>query len=163
MRWYAIHTKPRQEGTAQAGLEREGLKTFYPKLRRKKMIRRKYQWTTASLFPNYIFAHFDFAQSGRLVRYAQGVTNIVSFGGKPAIVDESIILTILAHCQGDVVTVEPPQIKPGDQVQIQEGPFMGLRGIFERDLSGTERVVILLQSIGAGARVEISRSQLEKV
>lgn len=163
MRWYAIHTKPRQEATVQAGLVREGIPTFYPKLRRKKMVRRKYQWITASLFPSYIFAQFNFAQSGRLVKYAQGVINIVSFGGRPAVVDESIILTILTNCQGDVVTVEPPQMKAGDHVQIQEGPFLGLRGIFERELNGTERVVILLESIGAGARVEIAKSQLEKV
>jgi len=163
MRWYAIHTKPRQEQVVEAALQREGVKTFFPKLRRKKMIRRKYQWTVGPLFPNYLFGHFDFAESGRLVRYAKGVINIVSFGGKPATVDESIILTITSHCEGDVVTIEPPTLKPGDNVQILEGPLAGLKGIFQRNLSGPERVVVLLQSMGAGARVEVSRSQLEKI
>ncbi len=163
MRWYAIHTKPRQESVVETALQREGLKTFLPKLRRKKTVRRKYQWVTSPLFPNYLFAHFDVAQSGRLVRYAKGVINIVSFGGRPAVVDESIILTILAHCEGDVVTIQPPSLKPGDQVQILEGPLAGLKGIFQRELSGTERVVILLQSMGLGARVEVSRSLLDKL
>jgi len=162
MLWYAIHTKPRQEAVAQAALDREKVTTFYPKLRRKKIVRRKFQWVTGPLFPGYIFARFDFTQSHRLVRYASGVTNIVNFGGKPAVVEEAIIQTIQEHCVQDVVTVEPIRFKPGDVVHIQEGPLAGFRGIFQRELSDTERVVILLQTMGAGARVEVSREQIEK-
>ena len=127
------------------------------------MIRRKFEWVTGPLFPCYIFARFDFGQSGRLVRYARSVTNIVSFGGKPAVVEESIIKAILDHCEKDVVTIQAPEFKPGDQVKIQEGPLRGLLGIFQRELSGSERVVILLQSLGMGARVEVSKEHLEKV
>src|SRR6266705_2870860 len=88
--WYAVHTKPRQETLAQSRLRREGIETFFPKLRRKKTIRRVRRWATGPLFPNYIFARFELARAGRLVKYSTGVTNIVSFGGKPAAVDESI-------------------------------------------------------------------------
>lgn len=163
LNWYAIHTKPRQEAVAQSSLQREGIEAFYPRLRRKKTVRRKYQWVIGSLFPNYIFACFDLAASGRFVQYARGIHRIVSFGGKPAAVDAAILEGIRRHCEGDVVTILPAALKAGDEVEIQEGPFCGLRGIFERELSGSERVVILLQSIAAAARVEVSRSQLEKV
>ena len=163
MHWYAIHTKPRQERVAQDSFEREGIKILFPKLRQRKKVRRKYEWITGPLFPCYIFAFFDVATSGRFVRYARGVNKIVSFGGKLAVVEESIIKSIVDHCEGDIVTVQPSELKPGDTVEIQEGPFSGLRGIFERNLSGAERVVILLESIGAGARVQVSQSQVEKI
>ena len=163
MNWFVIHTKPRQEGMAQTNLRREGIETFLPKLRRRRTIRRVRRWVTGPLFPNYLFAQFEFGTSGRLVKYANGIINIVSFGGKPAPVDDAIIRAIQSHCEENVVTIQPPEFRAGDTVEIQEGPLRGLKGIFERELSDSERVVILLQSIAAAARVEVSRDQLERI
>jgi transcriptional antiterminator RfaH len=163
MNWYAIHTKPRQEAVAQRTLAREGVETFFPKLKRKRTIRRVRRWVTGPLFPNYIFARFDLVGSARLVKYANGVANIVSFGGKPAPVDEHILGSIRAHGQDDVVTIKPPELRQGDPVRIQEGPLTGLEGIFEREVSDSERVVILLQTIASRARVELSREQIERI
>jgi transcriptional antiterminator RfaH len=163
MHWYAIHTKPRQETIAQTSLQREAIETFYPKLRRKKTIRRVRRWVVGSLFPNYIFARFDAAKSGRLVKYANGVLNIVSFGGKPALVDDDIIAAIAEHSQDNVLTIEPPKLKAGDLVEIQGGPLRGLQGVFEREMSDRDRVIVLLEVLAKGARVEVTRDQLEKV
>src|SRR5881296_2821625 len=126
MNWYAIHTKPRQETIAESSLRREGVETFFPRLRRKKTVRRVRRWVTGPLFPNYIFARFEFARAGRLVKYSTGITNIVSFGGKPAAVDEPIIRAIQSHCERNIVTIQPPELRPGDEVEIQEGPLHGL-------------------------------------
>jgi transcriptional antiterminator RfaH len=163
MNWFAIHTKPRQETIAQSSLQREGLETFYPKLRQRKTIRRCRRWVVGPLFPRYLFARFDLDQSGRLARYAKGVAAIVSFGGKPAVVDDSIIHTILKHSENDIITVQPPVLKTGDLVEIQTGPFAGLQGLFERELSDSERVVILLHTLAASARLTIPRSEIERV
>jgi transcriptional antiterminator RfaH len=161
--WYALHTKPRQESLAQSSLQREGLETFFPKLRRRRTIRRVRKWVTGALFPSYIFARFDAIQSARLVKYANGVANIVSFGGHPAIVDEEIIAAIRAHAEDDVVTVQPVQFRPGDVVEIQVGPLRGLQGVFEREMSDRDRVVVLLDTLAQGARVQVSREQLERI
>jgi transcriptional antiterminator RfaH len=163
MNWYAIHTKPRQEHLAQTGLQREGIETFYPKLKRRKTIRRVRKWVTGPLFPSYIFARFDAVRSGRLVKYASGVIKIVSFGGKPAIVEDAIITAITDHAEDNVITVGPPSLKQGDRVEIQDGPLRGLQGVFEREMSDKDRVVILLETLAKGARVEVTRDQLEKV
>lgn len=163
MNWYAIHTKPRQEVLAQTTLAREGLETFYPKLKRRRTIRRVRRWVTGPLFPNYIFAQFDPTLSARLVKYADGVTNIVSFGGKPAIVDDAIITAIQTHATEDVVLVEASPFRPGDVVEIQTGPMRGLQGVFEREMSDRDRVIILLDTLAQGARVQVGRDQLEKV
>lgn len=163
MNWYAIHTKPRQEELAQTSLQREGIDTFYPKLRRRRTIRRVRRWTTGPLFPCYIFARFDPNVSRRLVRYANGVTNVVSFGGQPAVVDDAVVQAITAHAEDDVVTVAPPKFHVGDMVEIQDGPLRGFQGIFERAMSDSERVVVLLQTIASAARVQVTRDQIAKV
>jgi len=160
MNWYAIHTKPRQETLAQTSLQREGMETFFPKLKRKRTIRRIRKWTTGPLFPGYIFARFDLHHSARLVKYANGVANIVSFGGNPSAVEAVIIETIRAHAEMDVITIQPVVLKPGNIVEIQEGPLRGLQGIFEREMSDSERVVILLDTLAKGARVQVSRESV---
>ena len=163
MNWFAIHTKPRQEALAQTSLQRDGIEACFPKLRRRRTIRRVRKWVIGPLFPSYIFAQFDVATSARLVKYNTGVITIVNFGGKPAIVDETIITTIRQHAESDIVTIEPVAFKPGDLVEIQAGPLRGLQGIFERAMSDKERVVILLHALAKGSRVQVSREQLEKV
>lgn len=161
--WYAIHTKHRQEALAQRSLDREGVETFYPKLRQRKTIRRVRKWVTGPLFPCYIFARFDLTQSARLVKYATGVLKIVSFGAKPVVVADEIIASISYHADDDVVTVEPPRFRAGELVEIQSGPLRGLQGVFARELSDRDRVVVLLEVLATGARVELARDQLEKV
>ena len=163
MNWYAIHTKPRQEGIAQTSLLRESIETFYPKLKRKRTIRRVRKWVTSPLFPCYIFAKFDAAKASRLVKYANNITNIVSFGGQPAVVDEMLLAAIKEHAEENVVTILPAKFKPGEAVEIQAGPLRGLQGVFEREMSDSERVIVLLDALAKGARVQVPRELLEKV
>ena len=161
--WYAIHAKPRQEAVALLSLQREKIETFFPKLRRKRTIRRVRKWVTGPLFPGYFFARFDVALAGRLVRYADGVINVVSFGGKPALVDPTIIAALKEYATADVVTIQPTGLRQGDPVEIQTGPFRGLQGVFEHEMSDRDRVVILLEVLAKSTRVQISREQLEKI
>lgn len=163
MHWYAVHSKPRQETVAQTSLEREGVETLFPRLRRRKVIRRVRKWVTGPLFPGYLFARFDLEQSGRLVKYASGVACIVSFGTKAAVVEDAIIAAIRAHATDDVVTVAPVPFRPGEVLEIQSGPLRGLQGIFEREMSDRDRVILLLDTLAQGARVEVSREHLERV
>ena len=163
MNWYVIHAKPRQESVALLNLQREKIETFFPQLRRKRTIRRVRKWVTGPLFPGYFFARFDASLDGRLVRYANGVINVVSFGGKPAVVEPTIIAAIKDHASDDVVTIQPPVLRTGDVVEIQTGPFRGLHGVFEREMSDRDRVVILLEVLAKGVRVEVSREKVEKV
>ena len=163
MNWYAIHAKPRQESVAVLSLQREKVETFFPQLRRKRTIRRVRKWVTGPLFPGYFFARFDVQRDARLVRYASGVIKVVSFGDQPAIVEDAIIEAIQQHAEENVVTVSPLPFKPGDVVEIQTGPLRGFQGVFEREMSDQERVVVLLDTLATSTRVQIAREQLEKV
>ncbi len=162
MNWYAVRTKPRQEVTALRNLTRERVETFRPQLRRRRTIRRVRRWTTESLFPNYIFARFDAETSHRLVKHANGVAGVVGFGGKPVAIEDTIITELRNRAEDGLITLPPLQFKPGEAVIIQEGPLRGLQAIFDRPLSGPQRVAVLLNLITGQARVEVALDSLSR-
>jgi transcriptional antiterminator RfaH len=114
------------------------------------------------LFPGYLFARFCPAAYLHLIQYARGVRRVVSAGETPLPVDEEIIRAIqLRIGEEGYVRIEPKPLQPGDRVIVHEGPLQGLMGIFERELSDRERVMLLLEAIEYQARVLIERRYLK--
>ena len=151
--WYAVNTKARCEGLACASLDRLGVEVFLPMLRERKVLRGECRFTTVPLFPRYLFAKFDVSNQSRAVKYARGVRNIVTFGSGPSMVDESIIQAIRGQLGEGVIELSAARFSPGQVVRIQEGPLCGLEAVFERQLDGTSRTMLLLKSIAFQARV----------
>jgi transcriptional antiterminator RfaH len=162
MLWYAVQTKARQEDLAVLNLNRYGIQTLNPKLQETKLVKGETRTVIKPLFPGYIFSRFDLATSMRAVKYAHGVRGIVTFGEKPTPVDDEIIAIIETRMRDGVVRIEPT-FQPGDQVLVESGPLRGFVGIFERQMSGTERVVILLEAISYQARFVVDRVCLKKL
>jgi len=73
---------------------------------------------------------------------------VVCFGESPAPVDQEIIDIIRAHIDENGFVKENDELKPGDKVVISAGPLRNLIGIFEREVKGSERSMILLSAIG---------------
>ena len=150
--WYAVHTKPRQEAIAEAFLGQTDIETFYPKVAPGK-----------SLFTGYIFTRFDAETQLRLVKYSKGVSSIVSFGDKPAPVDESLIEAIKARIKDGFVHLDPPSFTKGEKVEIKEGPLEGVSGIFDSRVKDSDRVIVLLNAIASQSRMIIPATSLRKV
>lgn len=159
--WYAIQTKPRQEDLAEVHLQRAGIHTFNPQWKRKKRFMGYLQYCLSPLFPGYIFAQFDMRSAFRLVTYSMGVKKIVGDSDAPWPVDPSIIDLIQSRLRDNwYAQLDEPALRLGDQVLIQEGPLSGLKGIFERETSDAERVVVLLTAIEYQARVLVAKRDL---
>lgn len=56
--------------------------------------------------------------------------------------------------------VEP---EVGDEIEVVEGPMKGLRGVFKRELSENERVLILLNYVSYQGQLIIEKKKLKKV
>lgn len=56
---------------------------------------------------------------------------------------------------------EYPAIKAGQPVRIVDGPLSGLSGVFDRELSGGERVTILMTMLGALRSMAFQRHYVE--
>lgn len=152
LQWYAVHTKPRQEAVAEVFLSQSGIETFYPKIAPGK-----------PLFTSYIFTKFDEETQRRLVKYSKGVSSIVSFGDKPALVDELLIDAMKARIKDGFVHLDPPSFKKGERVEIKEGPLEGVVGIFDSRVKDSDRVIILLNAIASQSRVVVPAILLRKV
>jgi transcriptional antiterminator RfaH len=151
--WYAISAKPHQEFLAESNLRNLGVETFLPLLREARVIRRKPQDVTVPLFPGYLFAKFDLERSYRGILYARGVRRIVSFGSAPAVVDEELIGGIKSHTVADGVARLGSAFSQGQLVRIHRGPLHGLEAVFEREMKGEQRAILLLRALSYQARV----------
>ena len=51
----------------------------------------------------------------------------------------------------------------GDEIEIMEGPMKGLRGVFRKELTDKERVVILLSYVSYQGQLIIEKKKLKKI
>jgi len=163
MDWYLVRSKPRQENIAEMNLHRWDVETFCPQLKQTKRIRGKKRTVITPLFPGYLFSRFDLSTDYRKVAYAHGVLDVVMFGTIPAKVDAETIEAVRARMHEGFVSLSSSKLIPGQTVQIQEGPFEGLLAVFERELTGTQRVALLLKNVSYNARVVIEREWVSQV
>ena len=98
------------------------------------------------------------------IHFTRGVAYVVSFGGVPAPISAELIAEIYSRIdENGVVIHNTVALNPGDQVVIRSGFLRNFVGVFERDLSGSERVQILLRTVSYSAHVELSRSDVAKL
>lgn len=165
MNWFCVHTKPLKEAPAATYCrEALGVETYFPRLRREKLVRRVRQVVCSPLFPRYFFSRLDVASQFRAVRFAPDVLDIVSFGGRPAIVGDEIIAGLRAWAGEalDLISIQPA-LRPGDLVQVTAGPLRGLQAVIMEENPKTDRVAVLLSILSCGARTIVDRAHVERV
>lgn len=166
MNWYCVHTKPKKEILVEKFLNDElELETYFPRLRRKKTIRRVKREVLEPLFPRYLFCRLSLADSYRAVIYGRDVLGLVSAGDKPTEVDEQIIdqLKEWAGEGESIISLEPKPIRKGDPIKITDGPMQGLEATFLQDATKDERVAILLNLMNTEVQLKIDRAFIEAV
>jgi transcriptional antiterminator RfaH len=160
-RWYAIHTKPRQEETALAHLERQGFDCHLPRARERRRMRHRYALVTLPLFPRYLFARLDLTtQNIAPIRSTQGVVGLVRFGlHLPPLPDDFVDMLRARDPDAAGLPLNNPDWRPGERLQIMDGPFAGLEALFAaRD--GAARVIVLMDLLGQTQRLSLPEHQL---
>lgn len=150
--WYVVRTKPHQEDVAQLSLLRGSIEVMCPRIQERRVIRRKVQQVASPLFPGYIFAKCLRTEL-RMVQYARGVQDLVSFGSGPAVVSQEIVDEISQRLERRMVVRATHRFIPGDVVRIQDGPLFGLEAVFDRELIGQERAMLLMRMLACQVRV----------
>ena len=155
--WYAVHSKPRQEEQAQQQLQRQGYATYLPKIRLRKCRRGKWAKVVEPLFPRYLFIQVDAdEQSLAPVRSTLGVAGLVRFGHLLRPVPDAIIdyLKQQEYAGTGLRSDDTCPHQSGDEVEILEGPFAGLSGIFQT-ATGEERALVLLELLGRQNTIQV--------
>jgi transcriptional antiterminator RfaH len=161
--WYAIHTHPKQENRSEGNLKAWDVETFFPRIRdcRFNEFTSETSYFIKPLFPGYLFARFSLNSLLHKVRFTRGVHSVVCVGSDPAPVDDRVIDIIAAQIDATGFVKIGADLEPGAKVLIQAGPFRGLTGMFEREVSAADRVRILLECVCFQAHVEVERKHVK--
>ncbi len=149
MHWYAIHSKPRQEERALENLQRQGFEAWLPLLTVEKVLRSKLVQVVEPMFSRYLFIRLDTEQTNwSPIRSTLGVSKLVSFGNRPAVVADELIEAL------QQMPEQAPQrlIQPGQQVKIVAGPLRGLEGIYQQ-ADGELRAMVLIELLNKQHRI----------
>jgi len=146
--WYVFHSHPHKEDFLWRELLSRGIEVFYPRIRvspvnpRAKKVR--------PYFPGYLFICINVNEVGlSVLQWIPHSSGLVSFGGEPAVVPESLIQAIrlrvdeIEKAGGEAFD----SLRRGDSVLIQDGPFEGYEAIFDVRVPGSERVRVLLKML----------------
>jgi transcriptional antiterminator RfaH len=151
--WYLLHTKAQLERGVHERLKVSGMDALLPLLKRR--IRR---WDSlvssiGPLFPCYLFVRPRDQQDRSAIESLPGVRGLVRFGNEPSPVPPLIIEELKQRCAAGPVELPSKPLTMGGPVRVTHGPFRNFEGIFERHLSGTERVAILFSALQGSVRM----------
>lgn len=161
--WYVIQTKPKKEEEAKSYLSTKGVEIFNPLLETFLLRNGRMNKELKPLFPSYIFGKFDLNQSYPLVRWAKGVKKVLGYGEYPTPISEVVMEIIRERTDAQGIVRLKCHFEANDLIRIKTGPLKDLLGIFERWISDSERVRILLNLLGYQPVVEMHYSMIEKV
>ena len=155
--WFVLNTKPKKEDQVEKLFTEGGYQVYNPKYIFEDKIK--------PFFPGYAFIHFDFPAQYQTVRYTRGVKRIVGSRVGPVPILENVINEIKSREVDGLIELqkygESPEV--GDEIEVVVGPLKGLRGIFKKEVSGKERVMILLNYVSYQGQLLIEKEKLKKV
>src|SRR5271163_5274401 len=117
--WFCLRSQPKHEHIAAARLRRrESVEVFLPRIRFRRSTRKGPVWVTEALFPNYLFARFDWHKSLPIVHHSPGVSGVVHFGVHWPTISDEVINELRATLGQEEVHIIPMEVSPGDRVKI---------------------------------------------
>jgi transcriptional antiterminator RfaH len=163
--WFALCTNPKQEDRACSNLESWGVECFNPKIKtcHCNPFTGIKTYIPKPLFSRYIFSRFIARTLLHKITFTRGINRVVSFDGKPVPIADDVIAIFKSRMdKNGFLNISEP-VNPGDQIRIKGGPWRELVGVVERDLTASERVLILLTTISYQGRLAIDKALVEKI
>ena len=162
--WYVLRSKPRKEEFLLEQLLSHKIEAYCPRIHVQPVNPRARK--SKPYFPGYVFVHLNLEQINlSSLQWMPGATGLVSFGGQPAFVHDSLVQAIRKRVDeintagGELLNA----LKPGDEISIETGPFASYEAIFDARLSGSERVRVLLKMMSDRyVPTDISAGQIKR-
>jgi transcription termination/antitermination protein NusG len=157
--WYAISTRSRHEKVVRQQLAEKNIEAFLPTVMRWsrwKDRRKKVDWP---LFPGYCFARV--APDDLLpILKCVGVRHVVSFAGAPVAIPD-VELDGVRLLVNSALPFDPhPSLREGALVEVVHGPLRGIVGRLLRKDTHHASIVLSVDLIGHGVRVEVSSADV---
>jgi transcriptional antiterminator RfaH len=162
--WFVLQTRPQKEEFVVQHLSNMNAPTFLPRIRVSIRAGRHMQTRITPMFPGYVFVQIDLERSPLQVRFVPGVRDFIRGEGAPKAIPLEIVEALRDRIGPGGVFEQPPlHFERGDRLLIEDGPFKGLDAVFECEMSGSERVAVLLAAINLPARLVLSRHSLSRL
>lgn len=154
--WFCLRAQSKHEHIAAAHLKKMAdVEVFLPRIRFQRPTRQGLAWVTEALFPNYLFARFDWKNSLRQVQAAQGVSGVVHFGERWPQIAPGVIAELQAVFGADELPFTSSELCPGDAVLIADGAMRGLLAVVSRAMPAQQRVAVLMEFLGQQTTIEV--------
>jgi transcription antitermination factor NusG len=163
-RWYVLHTKPHKEDLLWEQLLIRKIEAYHPRIKVQPVNPRARK--VKPYFPRYVFVRVDLQQTNwSTLQWMPGANGLIAFGREPASVPDSLVRAI-RHRVEEINANGGEQLEgleTGDPVVIQGGAFDGYEAVFDRKLSGNERVRVFLSLLQAQQkRLDLPAGQIKK-
>ncbi len=163
--WYAVQAKSHSEARALHHLTQKIIPAFLPLIEVIRRYRARRVARLEPLFPGYLFVQLEGMDCNpgpwNAVRWTPGVKSILGAEGSPMPVPDAVIDAIKTRVK-ELGFVRPgPPFEPNTRVLIRRGPLAGFEAVFERLLSSSGRVLVLMDLLGQQRRVQVDAVDLE--
>lgn len=161
-KWYVLVTRPRAEKQVSRRLTETGFENYLPLRKQLRTWHDRKKWVEEPLFTSYIFVKTEDRLRSQVFA-AGGLVKYVSIGGQVAVLSEEEIERVRRLCtyEGEVI-IKPGHFSAGDEVEISEGHFAGLRGRILQ-VGGRDRLKISISELGCFASVEMRIEGIQKL
>jgi transcriptional antiterminator RfaH len=155
--WAVVRSKPWREPLAAQAVDACGLESYFPRLPARHASARG-----TPLFPGYLFARVAPRSDDLLrIRSAPNVAYLLPRRGNPALLPD-VIIQAIRDCERDRSSGSSGHaFRSGDRVMVKSGPFKWVDGLFDRQLSASGRVRILLELVHGTLALQIDAAQLD--
>jgi transcriptional antiterminator RfaH len=160
--WIVVYSHPNQEHIVRDVLGTRGIETYLPIVNPARP--RRGRRPELPFFPRYLFARVDLDRVAcSSLMWTAGVVCVVSFDSKPAVVDQAVVDHIKRRVAEFCGKGWGTTLQQGDRVRITSGALRDLEGIFDKTLSGSGRVRVLLNVLGRMTACSIGIDALERI
>ena len=161
--WYAIFTKPRSEKKVYQRMLDNEIEAFLPLVKTVRQWSDRKKTLEVPLIPSYIFVCLPEKELYKTLPI-QGTVSVLKHLGKPAKIREVEIdnLRILSNNSDRHNITMDMIVSKGDDVEVTNGPFMGLIATCVNE-GKNHRVVVNIDSMGSSFNVNIPLSFLRKL
>ncbi|NRT15093.1 transcription antitermination factor NusG [Flavobacterium sp. 28A] len=155
MNWYVVYTKPKWEKKVATQLNKIGIECYCP------LTIQIRQWTDRKkkvevpLFNSYVFVRLE-EKDRNLVFQSAGAVRYLFWLGKAAIVKEDEIATIKKWLDtSDNYDISVDQIKIGDTITLDSGPFISQKAIVQE--VNSNHYLLVLETLGCVLKINYNR------
>jgi transcription antitermination factor NusG len=156
--WVVLRTQPRQEPIAFKSILAQGVEPYLPLLPPRRPTEAE-----RPLFPGYLLARINRLSDDLLrIRSAPGIAYILPPAGPPALVSEAVVSQLRTRLAAHRDEIGSQKLHRGDRVRIMSGPLRWHDALFDRHMTATGRVRVLLDFVERTVAVDIEESLLRR-